>query len=231
MMEFNGLVVLAAALGGAGLFLFQFAFGRPKGYQVIATGGALLVAAAIGIEVIRQPMTIERGLMLAFGALATYGAIGFVSFRQPVHAALSFAVAVLSTCGVYMLLSAPFIAAATTIVYAGATIIIFLFVLMFAQRTHPQTYDVRLSAPLLSLMIGAALLVLLLHAFQELPQSTPSTVDASRVAGLGKAMYTEYLWTVELAGALLLLATVGAIVIAQRGPAVELPTEKGLTQS
>lgn len=236
MMELNWLIVAAAILGGGGLFLFQFAFGRSKGYQPIAAAGALLVAAAIGLEVVRQPMTIERALMLAFSTITVYGAIGFVSFRQPVHSALGFAVAVLASCGVYMLLSAPFIAVATTIIYAGATIIIFLFVLMFAQRTHAQTYDIRLSAPIPALVVSVLLLILLLHAFQELPKSEPSTADASRVAGLGRTMYVEYLWTVELAGALLLLATIGAIVIAQRGSAVELPEselagEKGLTRS
>jgi NADH-quinone oxidoreductase subunit J len=79
---------------------------------------------------------VELFLALAFASLASVGAIGFIIFQQPVHAALSFAVTVLSGAGLYLLLDAPYAAVATVIVYAGATIIMFLFALMFAQGRH-----------------------------------------------------------------------------------------------
>ncbi len=101
---------------------------------------------------------IEFSLLSAFFIICLSGLIGFVSFKQPVHAALSFALCVLSGAGFYLILSAPYIAAATVIVYAGATIIIFLFALMFAQQSVLQSYDLHLNNRFLA--IPACLLLL-----------------------------------------------------------------------
>ena len=225
--------------------------------------------------------SLELFLALAFASLATVGALGFILFQQPVHAALSFAVTVLSGAGLYLLLDAPYAAVATVIVYAGATIIIFLFALMFAQRSTLQIYDEKKANPLSSVIASAALIAILAYAALsfsgvESKDEAPSVTDVAvaadsavdttlpvasisrlgaspgsdavtvasaktanpkieseqstgvavqRVADLGRVIYTRYLWAIELAGAILLVATLGAIQIARDDLTPNLPAE------
>jgi NADH-quinone oxidoreductase subunit J len=212
--------------------------------------------------------SLQQVLVYAFAALALVGACGFVVYRQPVHAALSFAVAVLSCAGLYLMQGAAYAAVSTVIVYAGATIIIFLFALMFSQRSKLQVYDLEKSNPIISLAGSAALVAVLSAAALSFtiptklgtsPQAvakdaatanpvdkvTPDETSAKaaltnalatnttavdvpgtdadavvvskspRVADLGRVMYTRYLWAIEVAGAILLVATLGAIQIAR----------------
>src|SRR5512135_1629343 len=69
-------------------------------------------------------------VFILFGAIATIAAIGVVSLRNPVHSALCLAVVFISLAALYIMLSAPFIAVAQVMVYAGAILILFLFVIM-----------------------------------------------------------------------------------------------------
>ena len=197
--------------------------------------GAILIVAAGSLAAVRVGAKPEQLLFLGFTALATGGSIVFLVFRQPVHCALGFAITVLSTCGLFFLQSAPFLAAAMMIVYAGATIIIFLFVLMFAHRSTLANYDIRLASPLLSVAVASILLTILVQAIREpgvLPTAAPIAErsfsnetrrpEPSGVAPLGRALFSDYLWSVELAGTLLLVAVMGAIAVAQRAPEGEV---------
>ncbi len=82
--------------------------------------------------------------------------------HNPVHAALSFAQVVLSTCGLFLLLAAPFLMAATIIVYAGAIVVTFLFVIMLAQQAGLTSADQRSREPFLASLAGFVLLTALL---------------------------------------------------------------------
>jgi NADH-quinone oxidoreductase subunit J len=179
----------------------------------------------------------ELFLAVGFLILAIAAAVGFVAFRQPVHAALSFALTVLSGAGLYLLLDAPYAAIATVIVYAGATIIIFLFALMFAQRSTLQFYDKKMANPILSGIAAISLTAVMIYVLTSasigsIPSSknesgasvatlesaegtVANTASPPRVADLGRVMYTQYLWAIELAGAILLVATLGAIHVAK----------------
>ncbi|MFO0922773.1 MAG: NADH-quinone oxidoreductase subunit J [Pirellulales bacterium] len=214
--EANLWLWIGVALGGVGLFLVQMALGSTQNKNAMTGIGVLSIIAALAMYSFQQPVSIDSYLQLAFGWIAVFGAVAFVCCRQPVHAALGFAVSVLASSGIYMLQSAPFMAAANAIVYAGATIIIFLFVLMFAQQSHLQAYDLRFSSPKLSILAGIALLGVLLWALQTMPESPAVGSSSTTVADLGRSLFGEFLWTVEIAGTLLLIATIGAIVIAQR---------------
>jgi NADH-quinone oxidoreductase subunit J len=197
--------------------------------------------------------TIETFVLLLFAGLALLAGAGFILFRQPVYAAVSFTATVLSASVLYILLSAAYVAAATMVIYAGATIIIFLFVLMFAQHSNLQQYELKYSNLGPALVATLCLTLLLGYAITTRdnveagitnlplpPQAASPTADATTanttggdaqatetaeparlpgdlsVAALGRALYTRYLWTIELAGTLLLIAACGAIVIAQR---------------
>jgi len=200
---------------------------------------------------------IETILTLGFSVITLLAAVGFVLFRQPVYAALCFTVAVLAATGLYVLQNASYVAAATIVIYAGATIIIFLFVLMFAQHSQLQAYELKCSNLPVALVASTCLALLLGYAVTTRPQvdkplsaartaaataeqspekpnsaadqATPATASGAAsvetpavatagmtVADLGRVAYTRYLWTIELAGTLLLVAAGGAIFIAQR---------------
>ncbi len=194
--------------------------------------------------------TIETVVTMLFAGFALLAGAGFILFRQPVYAAVSFTATVLSASVLYIMLGAAYVAAATMVIYAGATIIIFLFVLMFAQHSNLQQYELKYSNLLPAIVASVSLVLLLGYAittrnnvdsgitFLPMPPqaATPAPADATAattnesnqaeparlpgsdlsVVALGRVLYTRYLWTIELAGTLLLVAACGAIAIAQR---------------
>jgi NADH-quinone oxidoreductase subunit J len=207
--------IAVLALGIIGLILIRVSFGQSKPSKTITFGGFAALTAAFLINIASLPWGVEQSLLVTFGWLAAVSAIAFVSFRTPVYAALSFTAIVLDVCGIYVLNTAPFLAASTMIVYAGATIIIFLFVLMFAQRSHLQAYDLTINLPRFSLLAGLVVFSGLLYAISELNLTEPKPLTEQKVEALGQLMFTDYLWSVEIAGVLLLVAAIAAILIAQ----------------
>jgi NADH-quinone oxidoreductase subunit J len=239
-------MLLPIILGAAAYLVIQHGVVKSK---EIAWGGILLLCFAIGVAIGLVPFSIENYLLMGFCAVAAGGGVGFLTAREPVYASLGFATAVLSTCGIMFMQSALFMAAATMIVYAGATIIIFLFVLMFAQQSDLRNYDVQLTNPVIAAAIGAVFLGTITlcvtcdngflspqvdptrpYSSANLPdelrtdagkaflakRSPEMSVVPGTTAGLGRALYTDYLIAVELAGTVLLVATIGAIALAQR---------------
>ncbi len=219
--------IVAVALIAWGTILLQVGMIRSR-RQVIM--GSCIVLAAGVIAFLRAPHELNHYLFLAFAGLATAGGIGLLVFRDPVHAALGFATTILSTCGLFFLQSSPFIGAAMLIVYAGATIIVFLFVLMYAQQSDLTYYDVRLTAPILSVVLTSIFLAVLIHAVQVPGQTAFSgpeyramsnertSENPGNTRGLGRSMFTDYLFAVEMAGALLTLSAVGAIAVSLQKP-------------
>jgi NADH:ubiquinone oxidoreductase subunit 6 (subunit J) len=100
----------------------------------------------------------ETVLFYAFSAIAIVAGALLITQRNPARAALSFALVVLATCGLFLLQAAPFLMAATAIVYAGAIIVTFLFVIMLAQQAGVSDADSRSREPLLSTLAGFVLL-------------------------------------------------------------------------
>ncbi len=186
-------------------------------------------------------------LFLAYGfvVIALLVSACFVWIRHPIHAALSFACAVLAAAGICLLQDASFVAASLVIVYAGATIIIFLFALMFAHQGKLAEYDLRMENPAIAAVASIGLLIALLtvanpqvtvanpqiasvgaaggaeNATAEANADNQTTISAAppakpKFADFGRVFYTRYLMAVELAGTLLLVATIGSVLIAQR---------------
>src|SRR5262249_28020480 len=102
-----------------------------------------------------------------FSALAVAGGALLVTQQSPARAALSFVLVVLATCGLFLLLAAPFLMAATIIVYAGAIVVTFLFVLMLAQPEGRSDADARSREPLLATLTGFVLLATLLYVIKS----------------------------------------------------------------
>lgn len=166
-------IVMASALGMLAIYLL---LPRPRRFSPIlggvAAAGALLVG---GLAVLRiTNVSVEVALFLIFSAIAIVAGGLLVTQHNPVYAALSFALVVLSTCGLFLLQAGPFLMAATIIVYAGAIIVTFLFVIMLAQQTGPSDADQRSREPFLSSFAGFVLLGSLLWVLQAnyFPRST-----------------------------------------------------------
>jgi NADH-quinone oxidoreductase subunit J len=301
-----------AALGFIGIYGLL-----PQARRSKPIWAGLVVAVAIvyaGFSVVHQDAHWpEEVLFYTFSFLAVAGGVLLLAQSNPVHAALSFALVVLSTCGLFLLLAAPFLMAATIIIYAGAIVVTFLFVIMLAQQAGLTSADARTREPFLASLAGFVLLGSLwcvvdktynaeralrqlelvaqaksldevatiwgepksqpgdktLSAVEQLQRTLPGELEdmvlnleaawaqkdlealtrlagrlreealkretrrgtlqkpdvgappeppvtAHNVAGLGQALFTRYLIPVELAGLLLLVATIGAIAIAGR---------------
>jgi NADH:ubiquinone oxidoreductase subunit 6 (subunit J) len=159
-------VVLPVALGAAAVYLL-LPRARPFAPAWGALAAALAVLSASWLLVWGKAFSPEVILFYAFAGLAIVSGGLLVTQRNPVHAALSFALVVLSTCGLFLLQAAPFLMAATIIVYAGAIVVTFLFVIMLAQQAGMSDADHRSREPLFSsiaafVLLGALLYVLYL---------------------------------------------------------------------
>jgi NADH-quinone oxidoreductase subunit J len=200
-----------------------------------------VLAFVIAAQDVLRPManTTLAFQFTLFSAIAIVGAVMMLVETRPVYAALDFALSVLATCGLFLLLNAAFLAAATVIVYAGAIIVTFLFVIMLAQQSGLAAYDAHPYRPVLGSVAGALLLAGLLTTLSRsyppgeslggrplvrLISPEAAAGHTSRLAqpgasspgvrDLGRTLFGDYVWAVELAGAVLLAATVGAVAIA-----------------
>jgi NADH-quinone oxidoreductase subunit J len=174
-------LVLAIALAAAGCYLL---LPKPRRRSVMGGTAALLAAAAVlGAwfhQAFGDPAADWPGNLLF--VLFAAGALGFgavlVVQRNPARGAIAFAFVILSTCGLFLLLAAPFLMAATVIVYAGAIVVTFLFVLMLSQVAGPSNENDRTREPLLGSLAGFAFVGLVLFTLHEARASVdPSAAD------------------------------------------------------
>jgi NADH:ubiquinone oxidoreductase subunit 6 (subunit J) len=158
-------LVVPLVLGAVGIYLLL-----PRPRPVPAGRGAVLallglIAAAYSF-VPTEKLTGEAFLFYCFAGLALIAGGLLVTQSNPARAALAFAVVVLSVCGLFLLLAAPFLMAATIIIYAGAIVVTFLFVLMLAQQEGPSDADARSREPLLSTITGFLLFGVLVYVLR-----------------------------------------------------------------
>lgn len=213
----------------------------------------LVALASAGALWLRPTGAIVHDIVFyLFAATAVVSAVLMITNHNPVYAALWFALVTLATCGLFLLSSAPFLAAATVIVYAGAIIVTFLFVIMLAQQAGTTIYDRQARDPYLATLGAFVLLGGLLFTLQEWsslrntgsgrvaaaatdavegtprgflpppaatnanPFSRSETGDVGLMRGVGRSLFGDYLFAVEIAGTLLLIAVIGAIAVAPR---------------
>jgi NADH-quinone oxidoreductase subunit J len=157
------------------------------------------------------------------------GAIGVVASRNPVHAALGLIASLFGVAVLFVDLDAHFLAAVQVIVYAGAIVVLFLFVIMLlgVDRSEDLSTDPIAGQRPLAIVagvgiLGTALATLFLtdRALDEVVIGTPSFVGPlsggdENVEVLGRALFTEYLFAFEVTSVLLVIAIVGAVVLAR----------------
>jgi NADH-quinone oxidoreductase subunit J len=184
---------------------------------------------------------VPLGEAIAFwilGPISLAGGIGMVVQRNAVHSALSLAATMMSLGAMYIVEQGPFIGLVQVIVYTGAIMILFLFVLMLVGRDSSdslvETLRGQRSAAALA-GIGFALLVALTigRAFKGIK---PTNLDAANAGGanvnsLADLIFTKYLFAFELTSALLIVAAVAAMVLAHIERDEPKPTQKSLARA
>jgi NADH-quinone oxidoreductase subunit J len=172
---------LPIVVGALAIFLLM---PRPRPYPTVYGALLGLLALLLAGRFLVAPVGVapETVLFYLFAGLAVASGTLLVTQQNPARAALSFTLVVLNGCGLFLLLAAPFLMAATIIVYAGAIIVTFLFVLMLAQQVKWTDADARSEAGRAS-FTGGILLATLLFVIGE-GYATPS-VDAL-IAGVEK---------------------------------------------
>lgn len=169
-------------------------------------------------------------LFWAFAGMAVGGAVGVVASRSPVASLLFMVGTLFSVAGIYILLEAHFLAAIQVLVYAGAVMVLFLFVIMLLNLGHDYQADLRrgLGAFVAFAVTGtmAGLLARELGGADENPIYRsfpgPEGMDAllardGVIGAIARPLFTDYLVAFELVGILLLVALVGAVALAKRG--------------
>ncbi len=167
-------------------------------------------------------MNAEIILFLVVAIAATVSALLVVTRRNPVSSVLFLIVNFFCLAVLYLTLSAQFIAVIQIIVYAGAIMVLFLFVIMLLnlgdeRRLTEQRSPRRWVAALLAAAVLAELVVGLGIPLGGGPQTLhPSSAQMGTVESIGKALYTKYLFPFEVTSALLLAALVGVIVLGKK---------------
>ena len=159
-----------------------------------------------------------------FSAIMLFAASRVISVKNPVHAALFLVLAFFSASALWMLLKAEFLAIALVLVYVGAVMVLFLFVVMMLDINVEELRKQFRSYLPVGLLVGAAVLVemvlLLSLSFGKKVGTTGSTnavvIDGSNTKALGIELFTKYIYAVEIAGVLLLVAIVAAIALTLR---------------
>ncbi len=158
-------------------------------------------------------------LFYVISAVALACALGVVLMRNPMKCALSLALCLLALAGIYLLSGAEFIAAIQVIVYAGAVMVLFLFVIMLLNLGEEIKAAVR--SPFLlgaGLVLGA---VFLLEGLMLLQRGVPgeragAAIDEGATELMGRLLFSDYLLAFESASLLLLVGIVGAVALLRR---------------
>jgi NADH-quinone oxidoreductase subunit J len=158
-------LLLALVAGSSAIYLL---LPRPRPYPSLwgAAAGAIALLVAGTFIVRTGVLKAETLLFYVFSGCALLSGALLVTQHRPARAALSFALVVLSVSGLFLLLAAPFLAAASITVYAGAIIVTFLFVIMLAQQAGMDDADSRSREPLLSTLTAFLLLGALVYVLQ-----------------------------------------------------------------
>ena len=168
-------------------------------------------------------MTLEAFFFYFFGALVLVGTIGTVASKNPISSALFLVLNFFSLAGLYLALEAQFIAVIQVIVYAGAIMVLFLFTIMLLNLDNEELFYIKFDLKKgFATLFGGVFLIEILYIiglkfeFVTDRQSQNSSLDLGTAESIGKSLLTEFLFPFEIVSLLLLLAIIGAILLAKR---------------
>ena len=166
------------------------------------------------------------------------GALGVILAKNPVHAALSLVGTLFGIAVLFIAQDAQFLAAVQVIVYAGAIVVLFLFVIMLLGVDRLDDLDTdplvgqRPVAIIAGILLGAALLAVLLTSAITGQSGGAAKVDAKvpNVTQLGRVLFTSYLFPFEITSVLLIIAVVGAVVLARGSAGDQVDGDEPVTE-
>jgi NADH-quinone oxidoreductase subunit J len=169
-------------------------------------------------------MTITEILFYAFSAVLVVAAVGVITARNPVHAALFLVFAFFNSAILWLLMEAEFLAIVLVLVYVGAVMVLFLFVVMMldvnvAQMREGFTRYAPLGvliAAIVVVEIGSVVWIKSLGGVNAEAAPVAAVAGYSNTRALGEVLYTKYLYAFELAAVVLLVAIVAAITLTMR---------------
>ena len=169
-------------------------------------------------------MDARTGLFYAFAALLLFAAFRVITARNPVHAALYLVLAFFQAAAIWILLKAEFLAIALVLVYVGAVMVLFLFVVMMLDINLDGVRQGFWKHFPLAATVGAIIALemsyVLMGGFREPPKSAAVAgqigAQVSNTKELGKVLYSEYLYPLEIAAVILLVAIIAAIALTLR---------------
>jgi len=179
----------------------------------------------------------EAFLFFLFAGIALAGAAGVVLVPNPVHAALSLVTVLIAIAALFVIQDAQLLAAVQVIVYAGAIVVLFLFVIMLlgVDRSESTAETLRIQRPA-AVVLGIALVVTLLVLIRD-PNGWAGgssgneaargvlAANGGNIKAVAQSLFTTFLWPFELTAVLLVIAVIGGVVLARRS---HLPADEEL---
>ncbi len=223
MLNHFTILTLTTLLGAFGLWLML-----PRGTARGRSAGVVLACIALGLGAAQVPRLSDwaaDAVFLILAGITIVSAAAAVTFRNPLYCAVWFGQSVLGTAGLFFFTGAQFLAVAAVVVYAGAILVTFLFVLMLAQPEGHAPYDRVSWEALVSAATGITIVGVLSMIIGRVflpiqPIKTPTedalasgVLTSEHVARLGAELYGRHLLAVDVAGVLLLAALVGAAAV------------------
>ena len=221
MVDLFFFLYLLMIAGLVGLFLMM-----PRGRRVGLgrIGGLVGIAAVVGFVLKVLLASNWGGEALWFGLLsgvAVTSAALMITQRKAIYSALYFVMTILAVAGLILLQRAEFLAIAMVLVYAGAILVTYVFVLTLCRQEEMAEYETTARSPFLAVLIGfvlmGGLLQMLLVGHVETNGAIEALAGTGTVIEVGKELFGKHVVALEVAGLLLLVAAVGGIVIVKQG--------------
>ncbi len=164
-------------------------------------------------------MTAGLAIFFVLAALAVLGAVSLIFQRHPIHSALSLIVVMIALAGLYLSMGAEFVAAVQIIVYGGAIMVLFVFVIMLLNAGVEERTNVSKLAGIAGIPLAVALLGFLAVVIARSSVSAQADLQSGTMAStkvISMMLFREFVYPFELTSFLILVAILGAIVLAQR---------------
>lgn len=168
-------------------------------------------------------MTFFEVVFYAFSTLMVVAALGVVSARNPVHSVLFLVLTFFASSAIWLLLEAEFLAITLVLVYVGAVMVLFLFVVMMLDINVTRMREGLMRYAPFGVAIAILLIVQMVmvvgpehFGLQAFPVPEAHAADYSNTKELGRVLYTDYVYAFELASVILLVAIVAAITLTMR---------------
>jgi NADH-quinone oxidoreductase subunit J len=166
-------------------------------------------------------------------AIALLGALGTVIAKNPIRGAMWLMVTIISVAGIFLALHAHFLAAIQLIVYAGAIVVLFIFVIMMlgpsatSSRDHRGRITRAFGGTLFGLVSLMAMYLVMRPSWNHAYRLTDYPSDYGTIDAMGRVLFTDYLVPFELSSALLMIAIVAAVAVARGKHASDNPHNQG----